>query len=231
MRWRGPLISMVLHGALGALVLLLVTGAGARSIEQYMTFAETASIPPPPPVSPRPDVRREGPALERGTAPARRAVRAGVASEAQSPASAADLPEVHDFGLVLDGAGEGPAVGVQAAPPSSSGSAPRAAASAASSSRAAATAPCREALQQPKPLTRTTLADAARARTGARGRLVLKVHVTADGGVRAVDVAESVTPAIDREVSAAVRSWRFTPAQRCGQPVPGTYTLAIRFED
>ncbi len=71
----------------------------------------------------------------------------------------------------------------------------------------------------------------ARARQdGIEGRLVLKISVTADGGVGSVEVTKSVDPALDAAAVNAVKSWRFKPAEQCGEHVASTYVLARRFE-
>jgi protein TonB len=63
------------------------------------------------------------------------------------------------------------------------------------------------------------------------GRLVLKITVNADGSVASVDVVSSVDAALDAAAIAAVKTWIFKPAMRCGKAMGGaTFTLARRFE-
>jgi protein TonB len=71
-----------------------------------------------------------------------------------------------------------------------------------------------------------------KARTdGVEGRLVLQVIVAADGSVSDVKVVKGVEPGLDAAAVAAVQTWRFKPALRCGKPVGGgVYTIAQRFE-
>jgi len=67
-------------------------------------------------------------------------------------------------------------------------------------------------------------------RNGAQGTVLVRVEVGADGVPTAVDVAQrSGSRDLDRAAVAAVRQWRFQPAQRNGQPVPGAVTVPIDF--
>jgi TonB family protein len=54
--------------------------------------------------------------------------------------------------------------------------------------------------------------------------------IAEDGTVGQVDVLSSVHPALDAAAVAAVKTWRFEPAQRCGKPAAATYRVARRFE-
>ena len=51
-----------------------------------------------------------------------------------------------------------------------------------------------------------------------------------DGAVVEVNVIQSVDPALDASTIAAVKTWRFEPATRCGKPIEAKYKLARRFE-
>jgi protein TonB len=92
---------------------------------------------------------------------------------------------------------------------------------------------CTEAPTKPVPETRSTeieYTQEARA-NGVEGRLVLKIVVAADGTVQSVEVVSSVDPALDAAAVAAVKTWVFKPAMRCGKPFGGaSFTLARRFE-
>ncbi|HZS39556.1 MAG TPA: TonB family protein [Polyangia bacterium] len=92
---------------------------------------------------------------------------------------------------------------------------------------------CTEAPSKPAPVQRATeieYTQEARA-NGVEGRLVLKITVNADGSVASVDVVSSVDAALDAAAVAAVKTWVFKPAMRCGKPLGGaTFTLARRFE-
>jgi periplasmic protein TonB len=92
---------------------------------------------------------------------------------------------------------------------------------------------CTEAPSKPSPLTRPSeieYTQEARA-NGVEGRLILRIVVGADGSVSDVQVQGSVDGALDAAAVAAVKTWTFKPAMRCGKPMAGgVYTLARRFE-
>lgn len=92
---------------------------------------------------------------------------------------------------------------------------------------------CTEAPSKPAPLTRPSeieYTQDARA-NGIEGRLILRITVGADGSVTNVDVQGSVDAALDAAAVAAVKTWTFKPAMRCGKPMAGgVFTLARRFE-
>ncbi len=92
---------------------------------------------------------------------------------------------------------------------------------------------CTEAPTKAQPVNRATEIEYTQQarQDGIEGRLVLKVVVGADGSVSDVIVVSSVDPALDAAAIAAVKTWVFQPASRCGKPMAGgTYTLAQRFE-
>jgi len=99
--------------------------------------------------------------------------------------------------------------------------------------RAAEEDTCTEAPSRPVPVTRSTeieYTQDARA-NGIEGRLVLKIYIAADGSVEKVEVVSAVDPQLDAAAIAAVKSWTFKPAMRCGKPMGGVaFTLARRFE-
>ena len=67
-------------------------------------------------------------------------------------------------------------------------------------------------------------------RSGESGTVLLRVHVGADGRPTQVDLVESSrSRSLDRAATEAVRRWRFRPAQRNGQPVPGVVQVPIAF--
>ena len=67
-------------------------------------------------------------------------------------------------------------------------------------------------------------------RNGESGTVLLRVHVGADGIPYDVDLVQSSrSRALDRAASDAVRGWRFRPATRGGQPVPGEVQVPISF--
>jgi protein TonB len=92
---------------------------------------------------------------------------------------------------------------------------------------------CTEPPTKPLPLKRPNeieYTQEARA-SGVEGRLVLRVTINPDGSVAKVEVLHSVNASLDAAAIAAIKTWTFEPAYRCGKPsTGGTYTLARRFE-
>jgi protein TonB len=81
------------------------------------------------------------------------------------------------------------------------------------------------AISSPAP---TYPADAFR--NGESGTVVLRIHVGPDGIPYSVDLVQSSrSRSLDRAASDAVRRWRFRPAQRNGEPVPGEVQVPIVF--
>ena len=71
--------------------------------------------------------------------------------------------------------------------------------------------------------------DAAR-RRGEQGRVMLRVNVSADGRpVSVTPLQSSGFPRLDDAAVAAVRQWRFEPAERNGKPVEGAADVPILF--
>ena len=68
-------------------------------------------------------------------------------------------------------------------------------------------------------------------RNGDQGTVMVRVEVGVDGLPTSVEVAQrSGSRDLDRAAVNAVRQWRFQPAQRDGQPVPGAVTVPIDFK-
>jgi protein TonB len=91
---------------------------------------------------------------------------------------------------------------------------------------------CSEEPSKPVSLTQPSLIEypqQARA-DGIEGKLVLLVKVGADGLVSDVEVLKSVDPSLDAAAVAAVKTWTFKPALRCGKPVASSYKIARTFE-
>lgn len=66
---------------------------------------------------------------------------------------------------------------------------------------------------------------------GEAGRVLLRVRVTAEGRAESVEIAASSGHArLDDAALAAVRRWRFVPAQQAGAPVAATVTVPILFK-
>lgn len=67
-------------------------------------------------------------------------------------------------------------------------------------------------------------------RNGESGTVLLRVHVDAAGVPVGVDLVQSSrSRSLDRAASDAVKRWRFRPAQRGGQAVPGDVQVPIAF--
>lgn len=67
-------------------------------------------------------------------------------------------------------------------------------------------------------------------RRGWEGRVVLEVTISEDGRPTAVALAESSGhDVLDSAALDAVRSWRFTPAERNGNPIVSTLRVPVRF--
>lgn len=67
-------------------------------------------------------------------------------------------------------------------------------------------------------------------RKGIEGRLKLRFTVTPQGDVRRIEVENPLHPLCDSAAVRALRSVRFRPAKRRGEPVPVRMSLPIRFE-
>jgi protein TonB len=66
---------------------------------------------------------------------------------------------------------------------------------------------------------------------GWEGKVVLQVHVSADGDAEGVSVSQSSGHDIlDEAAVAAVEGWRFRPAKRGDTPVASTVSVPINFK-
>jgi TonB family protein len=61
------------------------------------------------------------------------------------------------------------------------------------------------------------------------GTVVVAMIVTAEGEVRDVKVTKSVDESLDKQVVAAVRSWKFEPATKDGKPVAVHVRAEVNF--
>jgi protein TonB len=92
---------------------------------------------------------------------------------------------------------------------------------------------CTEAPSKPVPLSRPSEIEytTAARENGVEGRMILTVVVGADGSVLDVKVDKSVDPSLDAAVVAAIKTWTFKPAMRCGKPMGGgVFRIAKDFE-
>jgi protein TonB len=67
-------------------------------------------------------------------------------------------------------------------------------------------------------------------RRGIEGTVVLKVRVTDQGRVEAVQVERSAgQPDLDQSATEAVQRWRFAPARRSGEPIAVWVLIPVEF--
>jgi protein TonB len=227
--WQSNAISLVLHGVAIGIVGLTAreetdrapTRVTIRAYEKAPAEPEPEPPPPPPPPpppAPRPKRPAPVPAASAAVAP-------------DEPPPAAPLLEL---GLVLSNdAPAGVGIAVPVAPSSAKPAAPAAetAPPPPPPSRSRSRPACAVPPTKPMPRTKTRIDYPREARArGVEGRVVLRIHVGADGVVERVEVLESAGAILDESVAAAVRRWTFAPATACGEPVGATYTIARRFE-
>jgi protein TonB len=80
-------------------------------------------------------------------------------------------------------------------------------------------------LSNPKPVY-----PVASRRLGEEGKVVLRVHVSAEGTARAVEVKHSCGfPRLDEAAKAAVEQWRFVPARRGADAIDSWVSVPIVF--
>ena len=80
-------------------------------------------------------------------------------------------------------------------------------------------------LSNPKPVY-----PAASRRLGEEGKVILRVHVSADGAALAVEIKQSCGfGRLDEAARAAVERWRFVPARRGAEPVDSWVAVPIVF--
>lgn len=70
----------------------------------------------------------------------------------------------------------------------------------------------------------------AMVRAQKEGKVTVRVHISAQGRVEAIDLIDASDPAFWRATrDQALRRWRFRPATRDGEPVPGERIMTVRF--
>jgi TonB family protein len=62
----------------------------------------------------------------------------------------------------------------------------------------------------------------------AEGEVILELRLSASGSLEKLTVLQGV-PGLTEFTERKVRSWRFVPALRAGQAVPGTVVVAISY--
>ncbi len=144
-----------------------------------------------------------------------------------------------DFGIALSGGGEGgiavPVAGMAAnaaAAHTAGGAAP-----AEKKVRGPAPKPtdaaeaCVEEATKPKPTDKTVpqyIGSAAQS-AGVEGVLQVEFTIDASGEVTDVRILSGSSPKLDELVLPAARRWKFSPAMKCGKPVPSKYINRMRF--
>ncbi len=87
---------------------------------------------------------------------------------------------------------------------------------------------------QPEPISGQTPAPRypnAALRSGESGTVLVRVEVDTNGMPAGVALVQrSGSRDLDRAAMEAIRKWRFRPAQREGQPVPGSLVIPIEFK-
>jgi periplasmic protein TonB len=156
-----------------------------------------------------------------------------AAPHAAAPQGLSALP---NLGISMSGstAGGGVAVGAGSGAGSGAGAGPATTTSehqkTLSPSHAAADA-CDEPLVKAKvrSFSQPRYTDDARA-AGVEGRVRLRLRIDASGNVTSVSVLSGLGHGLDQAAAAAARQMKFSPATRCGKPVPSSFVIALRFE-
>jgi protein TonB len=160
-------------------------------------------------------------------------------STTPTPAGHAAMAALPDFGISMGGTiggggiavpvgGTGPITGQPVGP--AGGGGPKVKALAPKPTDANDT--CTEDPIKPKPTERVQaqyIGSAAQA-AGVEGALKVEFTVDSEGNVAGVKVVEGSNPKLDELALSAARRWKFSPATRCGKPVPGKYTIKMTFK-
>jgi periplasmic protein TonB len=156
-----------------------------------------------------------------------------------TPAGHEAMAALPDFGIALSGGGEGgiavPVAGMTAA--ASGAHAVGAAAQTEKKVRGPAPKPtdatdaCVEEATKPKPTDKTApqYVGSAAQSAGIEGVLMVEWTVDASGEVVDVKVVSGSNPKLDELALPAAKRWKFSPATKCGKPVPSKYVMRMRF--
>jgi protein TonB len=161
-------------------------------------------------------------------------------SSTPTPAGHAAMAALPDFGIALGGGA--PGIGGMAVPVGTGGLGGDRTAGlggggekkvkALAPKQTDASDPCTEDVVKPKPVEKAQaqyIGSAAQA-AGIEGVIRVEATVDAEGSVTSVKVIEGSTPKLDELALAAAKRWKYSPATRCGKPVPGKYTTTYRFK-
>jgi protein TonB len=228
---------------IGSLFLhVLVFGYALRVAERPRKRAATAVVvgekkKDKPPDKPKPKPRPL-------VAPPKVEAKAAPTPLRNAPSPSPEAPAPVDTGLTMD---SGDAPGIDVGPRPGDKPAPKAGASGDKRDRTPLkrekiVAPkgdnpeednCTEAPSKPVPLSRPSEIEytTAARESGVEGRLVLTIVVGPDGAVLDVKIDKSVDASLDAAAIAAVKTWTFKPAMRCGKPMGGgVFRIAKTFE-
>ena len=64
---------------------------------------------------------------------------------------------------------------------------------------------------------------------GIEGTLLLAIAVNRSGGVDAVKILRSIDPGLDQQAIDAVKQWKFSPAEKDGEPIPFQTQVEVHF--
>ena len=212
-------LSLSLHIGGGAVLLRIQPPAPPKPPTVVQLRAAPKPKPKPPPEAPLPPAPEPAPAPK----PAPQA--------APKPAPPSDAPPPPDFGVMLAGVGPGGGPGGVAVPVGSPGGERRSSARELGAPAAAAGPKgCDEAEVRPKAthMPHPTYTEEARA-AAIEGKVRIELTVDAAGAVTAAKVLSPLGHGLDESALATVKEARFTPATRCGEAVPSTFTLSVRF--
>jgi protein TonB len=181
-------------------------------------------VAPPPPEPPKPELAPKPSPPKLAPSPPKAAP--------APPKSAAPAAAVHDFGLALTGGPGGPggiAVPVGGGPAPAAPKVQQAAKTLTAAAQPAA-AGCDEADTKAKPthMPQPAYTDEARA-AQVEGKVRVELSIDATGKVVKAAVVSSLGHGLDEAALTAVRAASFSPATRCGEPVPSTFVIAVRF--
>lgn len=209
--WSGLIAVILIHAVLiGALVTYkFAAGDKPRRAPTVVTLVPDMAPPPPAEALPpepvevaaqQPEIVAPEPMVQTPTAPS-----IAVADQPSPPQP----------------------VAVQATPSAAPAAAAAIAAPATASPPAAITPPSYNAKHLNNPAPRRS---AASIRAGEAGKVVLRVMVTPQGRPAEIKVTQSSGfDRLDDAALAAVRKWRFVPAEQAGQPVASWVTFPITF--
>jgi protein TonB len=65
---------------------------------------------------------------------------------------------------------------------------------------------------------------------GRGGNVILDAVIDAHGAITQLTIVQSLGPAIDQQVLAAVRAWSYVPATRDGQPIASEQEIVLHYE-